>query len=103
MGSAEKRKQPEEGDFIVTAKKDVSEEEVEEFFAILRRVHVAVKYFKEGNGVGKAAKRWKPSFEMEDFEVEANGVNAGEKKKEGVEGNKGLDLNVGPETEDSSV
>lgn len=81
-------------------RKDVSEEEVEEFFAILRRIRVAVKYFDESSkSVEKAAKRWKPSSESEDFEVEANGVdvNVGKKKKEegGVEENKGcLDLNV---------
>ena len=99
-----KRKQPEDGNINVTTEKEVTEEEVEEFFAILRRIHVAVKYFENSNGPGMAAKRWKPSFEREDFQVEANDVKIGKKKKEeGVEENKGLDLNVGPETEDSSV
>ncbi|KAL3501705.1 hypothetical protein ACH5RR_036154 [Cinchona calisaya] len=70
--------------------------EVEEFYAILRRIHVAVKYFEKGNGGKKtnvvAAKPWSPYFEREDFEV----VN-GDKNQETVVGNVGLDLNADPD------
>lgn len=99
-----KRKEPEDGKVNeATVNKEVTDGEVEEFFAILRRIRVAVKYFENCNaGGGMAVKRWKPSFEKEDFLVEP------EKKKEeeeevGVEENKGLDLNVGLEAEDSSI
>lgn len=76
--------------------------EVEEFFAILRRIHVAVKYFERGNGGSKrkltaaaaaaAAAPWSPNFEREDFEV----VNV-VKTQESVEENVGLDLNADPD------
>ncbi|CAI0459108.1 unnamed protein product [Linum tenue] len=76
------------------------EEEVEEFFAILRRIHVAVKYFeKSGAEAGSllSGKRWRPSFEKEDF-VEIDDLAAvGDCDEAGseVEG-AGLDLNSDP-------
>ncbi|XP_058079718.1 protein NIM1-INTERACTING 2 [Magnolia sinica] len=56
-----------------------TEDEVEEFFAILRRMHAAAKYF--GNGSGNSGRpkekgaRWRPTFEWEDFEG-PNGVKS---------------------------
>ncbi|OAY31308.1 hypothetical protein MANES_14G101600v8 [Manihot esculenta] len=61
---------------VVHGGEAVSEEEVEEFFAILKRIHVAVKYFEKNDG-----KRWKPSFMKEDFE-EISGDVEGERKEE---------------------
>lgn len=69
------------------------DDEVEEFFAILRRIQVAVKYFEKRNGkidreLTPAA--WSPSFKREDFE---------ELKKEKQNQNTGLDLNSDPAAE----
>ncbi|XP_027156766.1 protein NIM1-INTERACTING 2 [Coffea eugenioides] len=76
--------------------------EVEEFYAILRRIQVAVKYFEKSNGGSKknstAAVAWSPNFEREDFEV-VNGVNSQER----VEDNVGLDLNADPDPDNVSV
>ncbi|CAL1408215.1 unnamed protein product [Linum trigynum] len=87
------------------------EEEVEEFFAILRRIHVAVKYFErsgvEAGSLLSAGKRWRPSFEKEDFvsggggsdEVVAVGDcdDGGNYKEAGSEVERaGLDLNSDP-------
>ncbi|KAK4399939.1 hypothetical protein Sango_1100000 [Sesamum angolense] len=65
------------------------DEEVEEFFAILRRMQVALKYFENRNaGAQSRATPWRPAFEREDF--------AGVKNNQ--EGNRsaGLDLNADP-------
>ncbi|KAK9276346.1 hypothetical protein L1049_005878 [Liquidambar formosana] len=82
------------------------EEEVEEFFAILQRIQVAIKYFEKGKGERREltakGSRWRPSFEWEDFEG-VNGVKESEKAEEGGEENAGLDLNADPETEGNSV
>ena len=87
----------------VTEPKD---DEVEEFFAILRRIREAVENFKKGNGdrgrrelTGKrTTSRWSPSFKREDFEEVDDGVKGpGE-----VEGHAGLDLNADPDSEQKS-
>lgn len=59
---------------VVEARDDVeveappSEAEVEEFFAIVRRMHVAVKYFgQKANGVdGKRPGKWRAALEAEE-------------------------------------
>ncbi|CAI0552406.1 unnamed protein product [Linum tenue] len=79
------------------------EEEVEEFFAILRRIHVAVKYFErsgvEAGSLLSAGKRRRPSFEKEDF-VEIGGGGNDEAVVGDCDGGKykgaGLDLNSDP-------
>ncbi|XXG79648.1 hypothetical protein AAC387_Pa09g0676 [Persea americana] len=89
-----------------------TDEEVEEFFAILRRMHTAGKQIRRSSGNGKGvemtekAVRWRPVFEWEDF-VGPNAVKSdGEGKstenrktqeKSAVLGR--LDLNVEPEPE----
>lgn len=80
----------------------VTDAEVEEFFAILRRIHVAVKYFEKGDGVARREltameKRWirKPSCEVEDF-GEENGVKDDGKREH-------LDLNLDPSYKGNSV
>ncbi|XP_050222718.1 protein NEGATIVE REGULATOR OF RESISTANCE-like [Mercurialis annua] len=97
----EKRKQ-EDGDRMKNKKRPVladeddtvKDEEVEEFFAILRRVNVAVKYFKS-NKDGK--KLWKPAFKAADFED----VDRRSKQNDDfVDENTGLDLNSDPPSED---
>lgn len=62
------------------------DEEVEEFFAILKRIQVATRYFQRRGNVGgdlTAKSPWNPSFQREDFD----GV-----KTE----SKGFDLNSDP-------
>ncbi|KAF2298756.1 hypothetical protein GH714_026642 [Hevea brasiliensis] len=55
---------------------EATEEEVEEFFAILRRMQVAVKYFEKGNGEG-----WRAAVEAEMVAV----VGGGEDQKDEIE------------------
>ncbi|KAH7839398.1 hypothetical protein Vadar_003669 [Vaccinium darrowii] len=74
------------------------DDEVEEFFAILRRIRVAVEYFQKGRRPELAAKesssRRSPSFLRRDF-VAVDGVKGqGEE-----EGDTGLDLNAEPDSD----
>lgn len=74
--------------------------EVEEFFEILKRIRVAVKYFEKGDGGDGRRRRemmarpraWNPSFEREDFE----GFKVEKGSEESVEQNAVLDLNADP-------
>lgn len=61
---------------------DNVEDEVEEFFAIVRRMHAAARQFSNGGmtwagggrmprgeeGEGRGIHRWRPAFELEDFD-----------------------------------
>lgn len=99
-----------------------TEEEVEEFFAILRRMHAAGRYFKKNNGNGleitEKGVRWRPAFEWEDFrglnavQSDADAATAlngksvgvfkkGEEKTEESALSGGFDLNAEPEPEHS--
>ncbi|CAN1141199.1 hypothetical protein LINPERPRIM_LOCUS25338 [Linum perenne] len=54
----------------------VPEEEVEEFFTILRRIRVAVKYFEKSRGGTQSRKRRQPTFDNEDLvEIDGGGEN----------------------------
>uniref|UniRef100_A0A151UI45 Protein NIM1-INTERACTING 2 n=1 Tax=Cajanus cajan TaxID=3821 RepID=A0A151UI45_CAJCA len=66
---------------------EVTDEEVEEFSAILRRMNTAVKYFRRG---GASRGRWTESLEEE--------IVQEVKQKTGVR-NLGLDLNQSPQQE----
>ncbi|XP_022727166.1 protein NIM1-INTERACTING 2-like [Durio zibethinus] len=70
----------------------VTEEEVEEFFTILRKIHVAINYFKESNG---DIRNLTQLGKVESLTLEGNvdHVNGSEKK----DGNVDLDLNVDPD------
>ncbi|KAI4357827.1 hypothetical protein L6164_001750 [Bauhinia variegata] len=79
---------------------EVTDHEVEEFFAILRRINAAVRYFKSGNDrVAKAGtrpeRRWRASLE-ESIKQEVNGVKGESKREENVKENTSLDLNLSP-------
>lgn len=82
-----------------------SEEEVEEFFAILRRMQVAVKYFENSNGKGDGRKLlerrggWRELMETGSLE-KVDGVNG--ERKTVVEGTEEIDLNTAPEAESNS-
>ncbi|XP_052199610.1 protein NIM1-INTERACTING 2 [Diospyros lotus] len=115
----EKRKREDEGEIAgkrpkkgaEAAAPDPEEGEVEEFFAILERIHFAVKYFRQdggGGGLDRAAKgqpppssKWHPTFEKEDFEevdsVKGPGEVVDEEGEEEEDG--GLDLNAEPQPE----
>ena len=104
--AAGKRKQEDDGEVDVGKRakaedgngggRTVTDAEVDEFFAILRRIHVAVKYFEKGHGgagleLTAMEKRWKripSSEEVEDF-GEDNGVKDDGKREH-------LDLNLDP-------
>ncbi|KAL6577682.1 hypothetical protein OROMI_010010 [Orobanche minor] len=68
-----------------------ADDEVDEFFAILKRMQVAVKYFQERDGGRRdpTVKSWSPLFEREDFEE----VKKKPDRSSGVNRNPGLDLN----------
>ncbi|KAG6410339.1 hypothetical protein SASPL_128397 [Salvia splendens] len=73
------------------------DEEVEEFFAIVKRIRVALKYFEKRDGVrGGAAAKTAWTFEREDFD----GVKT---ETEGCHGHEttGLDLNSDPVSDGS--
>ncbi|KAH7569839.1 hypothetical protein ACOSQ2_018006 [Xanthoceras sorbifolium] len=88
----------------------VTEDEVEEFFAILRRIQVSLKYFEKNKCDGRmlTENRWLPRFQADDFDKH-NDVNAdnnndnGGKKDEDVVGDSGLDLNSDPASSNNSV
>ncbi|KAL0462363.1 UNVERIFIED_CONTAM: hypothetical protein Slati_0123900 [Sesamum latifolium] len=63
-----------------------TEEEVEEFFAILRRMHVAVKYFQKGVSNDEGSGDEQPAV-------------AGSRRRSKRAENGGLDLNSVPEPE----
>lgn len=103
----ERRRQAEEDVISGRQKKarevTVTDEEVEEFFAILRRIHVAVSYFKNnGHKVTELAgsTRLRAILEGESKEV-VNATKGEEAKREeeGVEENVGFDLNADPDPE----
>ncbi|KAG1347102.1 protein NIM1-INTERACTING 2 [Cocos nucifera] len=84
----------------------VTEEEVDEFYAILRRIHETSRTFavSKGNGGavgggrrrGRRAASWVPAFKLEDFEevgaVKVNGTEtpANEEEMSGGEGRRRL-------------
>ncbi|XAR63902.1 hypothetical protein NMG60_11024047 [Bertholletia excelsa] len=82
-----------------------TEEEVDEFFAILRRMHVAVKYFdknkSDGNRDGrKLTGRWSTASGLEaQSKAGVDGVKAEEDGVNRVHKNVALDLNAVPEAE----
>ncbi|KAL7223253.1 hypothetical protein ACSBR1_024835 [Camellia fascicularis] len=104
-GGGRRRKEREEAVKAVAVEAAPMEEEVEEFFAILRRMHVAVKYFENvgGDGVRKVKGRWGAALETE-VKAAADGVKAAEESVvNGVRENGVLDLNAVPEAESNSV
>ncbi|KAJ8570138.1 hypothetical protein K7X08_006715 [Anisodus acutangulus] len=71
----------------------VEENEVEEFYAILRRTRVAVKYFQKGNGNSDSGRKLTVETLLKEDFGEVNGV----KVQERTEDNAGLDLNADPD------
>lgn len=81
----------------------VTEEEVEEFFTILGRIHAAARHFRKTDGAGRkfTSKKLRLSFEAQDF-GEDNGVINKDDQKKMAEENSGLDLNSDPASKESS-
>ncbi|RDY02753.1 hypothetical protein CR513_13750, partial [Mucuna pruriens] len=92
----DKRKQAQDDDVSASHQKKareegsaVTDEEVEEFYAILRRINTAVKYFKRyGDDVAALEK---------DIMKEVKEATRNE-KEENMEENLSLDLNITPQT-----
>lgn len=86
---------------IIRKEEETSEKEVEEFFAILKRMRAVVKYFEKGG----AREGWRAAVEAErPLLVEAGGdddcIGNDKMRKDGVEENGVFDLNAAPEAED---
>ncbi|KAF7808890.1 NRR repressor like [Senna tora] len=103
MSDGEKRKHSGDGDgndgavsaSQKKARDEVTDDEVEEFYAILRRINAAAKYFKTGNDrpEGTAARRrWRAPLEKEIMQ-QVDGV------KEETSTQEILDLNLSPKPE----
>ncbi|PIN05960.1 hypothetical protein CDL12_21507 [Handroanthus impetiginosus] len=103
-----KREKPMEDDDVkkVEPQAPPGDEEVDEFFAILKRIKVAVRYFQRRDSIsctdGELAAKpsWIPSFEREDFD-DARKDPESKNRNEGLDGsskkkNEGLDLNRCP-------
>lgn len=84
-----------------------TDEEVDEFFAILRRMHVAVKYFEKGRGNAAGREltgRWATALEAEVLAGVNGTVKAAEESVCGARKNRAaLDLNAVPEAESNSL
>ncbi|KAL2539456.1 Uncharacterized protein Adt_00434 [Abeliophyllum distichum] len=74
-----------------------TEAEVEEFFAILKRMHVAIRYFEKGSAQNNSSNSSGQDQKLTASEGEVIGVKVGEKKVDNHNG--GLDLNTIPEPE----
>ncbi|CAA3012988.1 Hypothetical predicted protein [Olea europaea subsp. europaea] len=70
-----------------------TEAEVDEFFAILKRIQVAIRYFEKTSAQNNSSHSSGHAQKLTASEEEVNGVKVGEKKVE----NSGLDLNTIPE------
>ncbi|KAK4358324.1 hypothetical protein RND71_023934 [Anisodus tanguticus] len=70
---------------------EVAEEEVEEFFAILRRIQVAVKYFSNVYGASGSGRKM-----TEDIDRKCSDEIVDDNEEKDVEENKGFDLNMEP-------
>jgi hypothetical protein len=102
----EKRRQVEDNDGVIFGRvreDTVTEDEVEEFFAILKRIHVVVSYFRKVDGNGgrmttqEGSRRLRAILERES-DADDNGVKGkGKRGEEGVvEVKVGFDLNADP-------
>ncbi|KAM6562054.1 hypothetical protein CsatB_022052 [Cannabis sativa] len=76
-----------------------TEDEVEEFFAILKRIHVAANYFKNKNGGNRelTAKTWRAVVKGQSDAMVLDGDNGVDDETESINDNRrGLDLNLEP-------
>ena len=85
----------------------VNDDEVEEFYAILRRIRAAVSYFEKGTGDGRRiptkGSTWRQGLEKEILE-EVKGAGGDKLKRiEDVVENVGFDLNVNPDSDEDAV
>ncbi|XP_062110132.1 uncharacterized protein LOC133821962 [Humulus lupulus] len=101
-GSKEKEKEKEKEEEETTATLTTEEEEVEEFFAILNRIHAAVSYFKKGGrqwteeGSKLRAMLETENCESDDAVKDEAVVRMRRDEEAVVEENPGFDLNALP-------
>ncbi|GMJ13465.1 hypothetical protein HRI_005015700 [Hibiscus trionum] len=91
MESEKRKREQVDGKRVEGGESTAAEEEVEEFFAILKRIRVAVNYFHKAKAGGSKLKlpanQWRPSFLLEDFQVQNH---------KDSDHSPGLDLNLEP-------
>ncbi|CAN4124792.1 unnamed protein product [Withania somnifera] len=96
------KKPKEEAKTEPTLTVEVEEEEVEEFFAILRRIQVAVKYFNKVNGAsgsgcgGREITKDVDRKCSDEIPGDNEEMKEKQKQKDVEENNKGFDLNMEP-------
>lgn len=100
LGKLDRKRAKLEEDRTVTEE----EEEVEEFFTILGRIHAAARHFRKTDGAAGrrfTSKKLRLTFEAQDF-GEDNGIINKDDEKKMAEENSGLDLNSDPASKESS-
>ncbi|KAG5522605.1 hypothetical protein RHGRI_034681 [Rhododendron griersonianum] len=106
-GGSRRRKEREAKAEAAAAEPMPTDEEVDEFFAILRRMHAAAKYFEKGRGNAAGRKltgRWATALEAEVLAGVNGAVKAAEESAFGARKNRAaLDLNSVPEAESNSL
>nr|GMD35144.1 protein NIM1-INTERACTING 2 [Ipomoea batatas] len=82
---------------------EVGDEEVEEFFAILKRIRAVVKYFGKGDGESGSGRKMTTEVLERECSAEINGGDAAVEKKETAIKKLGvIDLNMVPNPDDNS-
>lgn len=82
---------------------EVGDEEVEEFFAILKRIRAVVKYFGKGDGESGSGRKMTTEVLERECSAEINGgVAAVEKKETAIKKLGVIDLNMVPNPDDNS-
>ena len=99
VSGRQKKAREVDGKEAITA---VTDDEVEEFYAILRRIKTAVNYFKGGNDDvvegRRSQSRWRTTLEEEIIQ-EVSCVKGEGRREENIEEIGSLDLNISPPAE----
>ncbi|KZV31866.1 hypothetical protein F511_39196 [Dorcoceras hygrometricum] len=102
---AEKRKREDGGDAGGNREnggaktEEPGDEEVEEFFAIMRRIHVAVRYFKERTPKARDGSVGESSTSLSFISEDSGGADKKRERKSNID----LDLNSDPATDDADM
>ncbi|WOL03984.1 hypothetical protein Cni_G12705 [Canna indica] len=107
----DKRRRPADDDGVAKrGRRSVTDQEADEFFAILRQLRAASRFFtikggddgdKKKSSVGDEDVNWRPAFAMEDFDAVKNaGSNSKHERvaeaEEPIQFRRELDLNTEP-------
>lgn len=91
------------GDAQMKPPLEVADEEVEEFFAILKRIRAAVKYFGKGDGESGSSRKMTTVVLEQECSAEVDGgVAVVEKKETAIKKMGVIDLNMAPNPDDNS-